>query len=230
VYQTQLTANFGTAYFYALGQLKEDGSLTLRSPDCNFSADIRRELSTRRLSLPFAVPFVPRSCTVGNATADSITSQFEVLSRHRDWTSDVERRLFPLSDAEGSEAFHKEMQAAGRASDPEGVRTPSLADAEVESMEKAIDSRFLRWSGSWRIDRYTESSARISDAQCNEGACDVSGRFTFARQGVSYRIGFSASIERKLPDHIVRRLCYDDTTSDAKDCVSRVFRFGVESP
>ncbi len=113
VYQTHFKASLTEAFFYALGRTEKDGSVSLSSPDCRFPRKIVDEISAVGLSFPLPIPFLPRSCAVRNASSDSILMEFTILSKHRDWQSDASRKLVPMSDAEGAEAFEAERKGDG---------------------------------------------------------------------------------------------------------------------
>lgn len=218
VYQTHLKASLKEAFFYALGHVESDRSVFLSSPDCRFPRPITDEFDAAGLSFSLSLPFLPRSCAARGATADNIVREFAILARHRGWQPDVSRRLVMMTEADGARAFEAEKRAAEAEADGERD-TGGLQESEIIAMERGVDRKFVQWASSWRIDKYTSPSVRIARVQCENNSCSALGRFSFGRQGVAYRIPFTAWLERRGQALRVNRLCYDDHSSDASDCI-----------
>jgi hypothetical protein len=84
--------------------------------------------------------------------------------------------------------------------------------------QAAIDQKFQNWSRSWSWDRYSPGSARVTSIDCS-GQCKASGQFTFTRMGAPHTIPFVAFIQSgDGGNYSLGRLCYDDTTSNSRDC------------
>jgi len=91
---------------------------------------------------------------------------------------------------------------------------------ERASTEAAVNRKFMEWSRSWSMDRYSPGSARIEGIDCS-GQCKASGRFTFIRWGVAHTIPFVAFMQSQGDgNYRIGRLCYDDDTSNMRDCTN----------
>jgi hypothetical protein len=86
------------------------------------------------------------------------------------------------------------------------------------STEAAVNQKFLDWSRSWSMDRYSPGSAHVDGVDCSR-QCKASGRFTFTRWGAPHTIAFVAFMESQGDgSYRIGRLCYDDNTSNMRDC------------
>ena len=89
---------------------------------------------------------------------------------------------------------------------------------DKSQIEAAVDQKFQNWSQSWSWDRYNSGSARVTSIDCS-GQCKASGQFTFTRLGMAHTIPFVVFIQSGDGGKFsLGRLCYDDTTSNSRDC------------
>lgn len=213
VYQTHMQVGFNQAYFYALARILENGDVVLTSPDCHFSEALMQKF--RAAGIRF--PFFSRSCAVANATAESLVAEMRILAEDKSWGFDQQQILTALPATQGLAEFDGEKRAAL----PEPLTTtPARSDAELDNIESLVDQRLIRWSSSWRVDKYVPGSARVLTKDSAGETVSFSGKFTFIRQGIFHRITFTGTAgaaERRRSG--LRRLCYDDHTTGMTDCV-----------
>jgi hypothetical protein len=104
--------------------------------------------------------------------------------------------------------------------DSRGSSAPKSASKKIDraQVESALDEKFQAWSRSWSWDRYNIHSASVDGVDCS-GQCKASGKFMFNRLGTFHTIHFVAFIQIGADGgYSVERLCYDDPTSNSRDC------------
>ncbi len=112
-------------------------------------------------------------------------------------------------------------QTASAFSDSRAATTAQKTEQQGpdrEQIQTAIDQKFQNWSRSWSWDRYSPGSAHVTTIDCSS-QCKASGQFTFTRMGAPHTIPFVVFIQSEdKGKYSLGRLCYDDNTTNMRDC------------